>query len=212
MLAGFRVRHRARPEEIMIGFFTSGASNRGVWGSARPPVTRRTTSAGARRVVMGAAAALLIGYLVLFHALLLWQRILDLTLFEPFPALRWLATVAVLGAILRLRRQGVSLTEGRQALVLWLLVLLLHVSLAVPAGEADPWSSRRSEAGLLLVLPAASVAIGLVARVLRLRWARRRVRARSPGSRPTSIVGDLRSFALLAGQVPALASRPPPVV
>ncbi len=58
-------------------------------------------------MLVSASAALLISSLIAFHALLLWQRVLDLSLFKPVPAIRWLATAALLVGLYRLHRQGV---------------------------------------------------------------------------------------------------------
>jgi hypothetical protein len=89
--------------------------------------------------------------LVVLHASLLWDRVVQGRLSDPVVALRWLAAVVLMGALLALRRRGVSLLWGRRALVFWLLVLLLHAGAAVPQ---DP-GPRLAPEQLLFVLPAA---------------------------------------------------------
>jgi len=69
------------------------------------------------------------------HALLLGQRIADGSLLDPTVLARWVIGVLLTGALLALRRSGLSLVRGRQAAVFWLAVLVFHLAvLAVPAG------------------------------------------------------------------------------
>jgi hypothetical protein len=110
--------------------------------------------AGARRRLLASiATAGLWAALLWFHAHLLWQRITDLTLFEPVVALRWGATVVILVALARLRRLGVPLFRGRRALILWLVVLLLHAGSVAAVGsrlEIVAEAGAVAEAGLLI--------------------------------------------------------------
>lgn len=99
----------------------------------------------------------------LYHAFLLWQRVADLTLFEPVIAARWLATLVLLLGLFRLHRRGVPLIWGRKALVFWLLVLLLHVSFYGPLAEGVEASLDIQRAGLMLALPATFVAVAMAA-------------------------------------------------
>ncbi len=107
-----------------------------------------------RRLLVSLSATLLTALLIAFHAVLLWQRVLDLSLFKPVPAIRWLATAALLIGLYRLRRRGVSPLRGRTAIVLWLLVLLLHVSFWGPLPAATSTFEDWAAGGLLLALPA----------------------------------------------------------
>jgi len=166
--------------------------------------------AKARKVLVSASATLLISFLIAFHAVLLWQRVLDFSLFRPVPAIRWLATVALLVALYRLHRRGVSLFRGRGAVVAWLLVLLLHVSfwgpLADPSSTSDGWGGP----GLLLVLPAVTTVLGLVSPWIR-RILTRILRDAEFRDLPfVATLDDSQSYVVRAGLLPALACRPPP--
>jgi hypothetical protein len=151
--------------------------------------------------VVGVAA---VASLVLLHLSILWDRVANGRLGEPDVAVRWLAAVVLVGALLALRRRGVSLLWGRRALVFWLLVLLLHAGATVPH---DP-AARVAPEQILFVVPAA-VAPACLALVLvvtqlaaaavpgpRLAWLPQGAARRAPARR--------RGFCL------ALASRPPP--
>ena len=100
---------------------------------------------------------------VLYHAILLWQRVADLTLLEPAIAARWLATLLLLLGLFRLHHRGVPLIWGRKALVFWLLVLLLHVSFYGPLAEGVEANFDIERAGLMLALPATVVVVALAA-------------------------------------------------
>lgn len=80
----------------------------------------------------------LVAALVWFHAVLLWERIASLTLFQPMVAVRWAGTLLLLAAFLKLHRAGVSLLGSRKALILWLLVVMLHASMAPAEMVAEP--------------------------------------------------------------------------
>lgn len=151
-----------------------------------------------------------LGLLVAFHAVLFWERLANSTLFEPVPAIRWLATIALMAVLYRLHRSGISLLRGRGALVFWLLVLLLHVSFWGPL--ADPKSTREgwSGSGLLLALPAFTIILYSMAFPLRRLLARL---LRGPTPNELRSVGwrvPSQSFAQRAGFLPSLACRPPP--
>ncbi len=119
-------------------------------GSAAPG--RQATAAGGffrgrRRPARALAFCLAIG-LVLFHGLLLWQRIASTTLLEPLVALRWSAAALMLAGFVYLRHAGASVVRGDKAQVLWLLVLLLHAGM-VPAIDGH---RPLAEPGLLLAV------------------------------------------------------------
>jgi hypothetical protein len=97
---------------------------------------------------LGLTAAAL---LVVLHASILWDRVVQGRLSDPGVALRWLGAAALTIALLALRQRGVSLFWGRRALVFWLLVLLLHAGASVPQ---DP-GTRLAPEHLLFVVPAA---------------------------------------------------------
>lgn len=174
----------------------------------QPMKTHRLSTAPSRvRQVLGLAS---VGFLIAFHAILLWERLADSTLFEPVPAIRWLATVALIALLFRLHRRGVSLLQGRGALVLWLLVLLLHVSfwgpLADPTISCEGWGGP----GLLLALPALTIILGGVSPSLRRILARLLSDPDSGGLRAVGWLPQGQTFAKTTGFLPALACRPPP--
>ena len=174
----------------------------------QPMKTHRPSTTPSRvRQVLGLAS---VGFLIAFHAVLLWERLADSTLFEPVPAIRWLATVALIALLVRLHRKGVSLLRGRGALVLWLLVLLLHASfwgpVADPTISCDGWGGP----GLLLALPALTIILGDVTRSLQRLLARLLSGSGSMGLTAVGWLPQGQSFAETAASVPALACRPPP--
>lgn len=179
-----------------------------------PPMrTSRPLSARSRARKMLATASAALALLILggFHAILLWQRLLDLSLFRPVPAIRWLATAAMLVGLYRLHRRGVSLIRGRHALVFWLLVLLLHASFWGPLADPSTGYEGWTGTGLLLGLPAFTVVLGLLTRAIRRLIARA---AQSDGIRDLPGVAsatDRQTYTSRTGFLPTLACRPPPV-
>ena len=164
------------------------------------------------KVLVSASAALLVALLFAFHAFLLWQRVLDLSLFRPVPAIRWLATAALLIGLYRLRRQGVSLLRGRSAIVLWLLVLLLHVSFWGPLAENTSTDDVWSSGGWLLALPAISVVLGIIFPAIR-RWLAIAVDSTRFCDLPNvAFAEDRQSYASRVGHLPVLSCRPPPAL
>jgi len=100
--------------------------------------------------------AITIAGLVVFHAVLLLERLADASIAHPQVLAQWVGALLLGAGALALRRQGSSLLSGRSALVFWLLVLLLHVGfgsgITLTGGETG--SSRQ----LLLLLPFATFA------------------------------------------------------
>jgi hypothetical protein len=103
------------------------------------------------RLLVSSLGLAAIASLVVLHASILWERLVNGRMGEPGVALRWLAAGVLVAALVALRRRGVSLLWGRRALVFWLLVLLLHAGAAVPQEEA----ARVVPEQLLVVVPAA---------------------------------------------------------
>jgi hypothetical protein len=64
------------------------------------------------------------------HGLLLLQRVADGSLSDPAVLGRWVVGLLLVGAMLALRRAGVSLVRGREAAVFWLVVLVFHTAVA----------------------------------------------------------------------------------
>ena len=174
---------------------------------SRPAVQMR-----ARNLLASVSATLLVATMIAFHAVLLWQRVVDLSLFRPVPAIRWLATVALLVGLYRLHRRGMSLIKGRGALVFWLLVLLLHVCFQIPlAAPMESFDGLKGSAGLLLALPAISIILGLVFPAIR-RILARALRGVGLGDLPLiAPLGGNQTYIVRAGLLPTLSCRPPPV-
>jgi len=80
--------------------------------------------------------SLVAGALIVFHVWILWERFLDLSLFQTGVALHWILAAAIFGLGAWLRWQGVNLLRGRQAVVFWMLVLLLHFAGTTPLPES----------------------------------------------------------------------------
>ena len=162
------------------------------------------------RSALTAVATALVGGLVGLHAVLLWQRVASRTLLEPQVALRWIASLLILAGLLRLCRAGVPLLWGRKALGLWLTVLLLHLSFALPgAAEEGSAVDLRPGTTLLFVIPAPAIlafALGLVFSLAAGAFGSTPgLPKRTPGRR----IGQFRLATLLAC-CPNLLSRPPP--
>ena len=167
---------------------------------------RRSTP---RRVLAVIAGPALVALVVLYHAILLWQRVADLTLLEPAIAARWLATLLLLLGLFRLHHRGVPLIWGRKALVFWLLVLLLHVSFYGPVAEGVEANFDIQGVGLMLALPATVVIVVLAAVCLALLAGFLGVLAvQSPPA--FSLLDAPSGPSLPAGWTLQLASRPPP--
>ncbi len=170
---------------------------------------RRLRRSTPRPLLAVIAGPVLVALLVIYHAVLLWQRVADLTLLEPVVAVRWLATIFLLLGLFRLRHRGVPLVWGRKALAFWLLVLLLHVSFYGPLAEGVEASTDIQRAGLMLALPATVIGVTLAAACLVLLAGFLGV----PPARPASTFSLLDAPggpSLLAGWTLQLASRPPP--
>lgn len=102
-----------------------------------------------------AAAASAAALLALLHLWLLGSRVAAGDFADPAVALRWAAAAGLVAALAALRRRGVPLLWGRQALAFWVLVLLLHWSAAGPAAEASPPQASRPGSPLVVLLPSA---------------------------------------------------------
>ncbi len=155
----------------------------------------------AHRFVLRGLVTVLAAVLALFHALLLWHRVTSSSLFELGVLLRWFGALALLFALVRLRRAGVPLLSSRQALVFWLLVALLHAG-AVPALEAR---AIEPSAGLVLALTLSSAYLASLGGLAMLTGSR--VARSAPASilrrPPAHLAFRVRPFA-------PLCPRPPP--
>jgi hypothetical protein len=164
--------------------------------------TRRNSCGPARRSWAATLASAAIGWAVLAllvqHALLLLQRVADGSLSDPAVLLRWLIGAVLGGAMLALRRAGVSLLRGREAAVFWLVVLVFHTAVAgVPAG-GSPAVATPPGAIVSLLLAITALGLGSVP-----------ARIPAPASSPHPIV-LARGFAPADGLVLPFSARPPP--
>lgn len=140
--------------------------------------------------------------LLWFHAHLLWDRITNLTLFEPLVALRWGTAVLLIAALVRLQHIGVPLFRGRRALILWLVILLLHAGSVAAVGSQ---LEIVADFGLLIALSLWFLALEDVfgkrtrtaGLVLRRTWVPQLAPARLPCA---------------AGSLDPLSPRPPPLI
>jgi len=175
-------------------------------GTRQTADTRLRSLRPSWRQLSMAAGMLLSAVLVFFHALLLWTRISDLSIFQPLVAIEWIAGVLLLLALRHLRRNGVPLLRGRKALAFWLLVLLVHLIAAPPGVE---WLAEPG--GLLLALPVTWLLVRAIASAIAL-WTRHVHQLVTPlvvnrhrGSPP-------RPASTRSGYPVQLFARPPPFV
>jgi hypothetical protein len=147
--------------------------------------------------------------LVAFHVWLLRAHLVSGQFLEPAVAARWIGAVLILVAFCALHRRGVPLLWGRRAIVLWLLVILLHVSASRP-------SSIQIRDALALPAAAATTALptGLLPLLtglgLALLAARRRREAGALGAIRAAPAGIAPVPSTRTGAVVELSSRPPP--
>ncbi len=147
--------------------------------------------------------------LALFHLRLFWQRLSDLSVLEPQIAFKWLASAALVVALWRMRRAGRRLLSGRRAGVIWLLALLLHVQLPM-ALPAESLTGDLERVGWLLVLPVGLSASAVVTQMIGLALTALLLsRVVRPSRHRTATTTRLR--APLAGVLPSLSCRPPPL-
>jgi hypothetical protein len=104
------------------------------------------------RAALRHLAGVCVAALVLFHAWLMGRRLSDPTALDPRVLLRWLAALAVVGALLWLRRLGLPLLRGRKALALWTVALLLHGNAGTGALATVTQTTSGPET-LVLVIP-----------------------------------------------------------
>jgi len=93
---------------------------------------------------------------VAFHLWLFWDQLATGRLMDPEVAVRWTVAGLLSGVLVVLRHLRVSLTRGRRALSVWLLVVLLHVWGAASPGIALEVSGHATghESSGWFVLPA----------------------------------------------------------
>jgi hypothetical protein len=74
--------------------------------------------------------------LVAFHVWLFWGQVQVGRLADPLTAARWASSALLAVALVVLHRKHAPLFHGRQALVIWTLIALVHVGPG--AAQADP--------------------------------------------------------------------------
>jgi hypothetical protein len=171
--------------------------------------TRRPTGSGPLlRRWCGYAAALAITVLVVFHASILYNHLVDGTLADPVVAFRW-AIGGVLACLLVVfQRMGAPLLQGRRALVVWVLVALLHVSAARTLTVSLINVTPEDAAAVLVVLPAAApVLLGAMLLVV---MALVSATTSAPGLRQAWLAHDADARLAANPLVPLLPPRAPP--
>ena len=124
-----------------------------IWTDRRPHSGRRTSSL-ARSLRTQLLKASCIGLLV-FHAVLLIQRIGDSSIFTAAVLAKWLGAAALMGALLAFQRMApMRLRGARPMVVFWLLVVLLHAGSPVAANAQDFQGELAAVAELALLVPA----------------------------------------------------------
>jgi hypothetical protein len=175
--------------------FRSRPASRGVRRGRLPETAWRLLNG----IAIGAWAGL-----ALFHVWLFWGQWQDGRLSDPIIAAKWTGSALLLGALAMLHRSGRALLFGRQALVVWTLVALVHVG----AGQHASHSSPASTPGILFVIPTLGAALTAG---MALWAAARRTRSRRHHVRP--LVPANRRPLLFTPLVPASAHglRAPPI-
>lgn len=153
-------------------------------------------------ILIRALARLAVVSLVVYHAWLLWDRVASLTLLDPAVALRWGAAAMLVLGLVRLQRAGVPLLSGQGALIVWLLVALLHASMAPGVGGLTA-TLAEADAGLWLALSLSGLLLLFGARV---DASSALPKQGCPGSSTPEAVPALRAACLAL-----LSPRPPPV-
>ncbi len=154
-----------------------------------------------RRVLAWIASRGLWVALLWLHAHLLWQRIVDQTLFEPLVALRWIASALIAVTMIHFQRRGVSLFRGRRAKILWLVILLLHAGSATAVGRH---LEIVAEGGLV-------IAVSLWLLALEETFSRRSADARLALRRSWVLQPAPVRLPFMAAALDPLCPRPPPL-
>jgi len=136
----------------------TATANRAASAAGRP-ASRAAWVQGLRQVatwrnllVFGLAA------LVVHHAFLFRDRLVDSSIFDPAVAWRWVASALLVAAIAFLRRRGIDLFRPRHLGILAVLVLLLHCGMVAPPDHP----ALAIPSGLLLVVPVGFVLLAVV--------------------------------------------------
>lgn len=159
------------------------------------------------RTILRSAAVLVGVALVAFHTWLLAVQIVDGRIADPWLLVRWFAAVALVAALVAVRRAGGSVW-GRQGIAIWVLAALLHGPAVVSSVATTADSFALPEAvvtSVLQLMASAAVVLGLW--LLAALFARRsRVRRRG-----YDLHLALSSLGILAdGYSPPFSARPPP--
>jgi len=157
------------------------------------------------RLAAGRSAAVVLAG---FHSWLFWVHVSTGRLLDPATTLRWVAAALILVGFLTLRRVGRPLTSGRQALVLWLLVAMLHGHAMAGAARSVEAASVPETVSVFLTQIATAAPAVLLGAGLLLLLARRHI------DRPRALApAEVRRFSCgtpLSGHVFRFSPRPPP--
>jgi hypothetical protein len=143
---------------------------------------------------------------VAFHGWLLALRIVERQAFEPATAGRWVLALLVIAGFRALGRRGLPIFSGRRAIVLWLLVVIIHVSAAWHGGGAVLANAIPESVTALAQLSIATAAGGVALLAALTAAARPR-----PGGRPALPVPAFIAGLPSTGLVFRFSPRPPPL-
>jgi hypothetical protein len=155
-------------------------------------------------VVFAPLAAVAGALIAAFHVWLLGQQVWTGQL-QYAASLRWLLAFALIGGLIALRRQGISLS-GRRATALWVLAAVLHgPALADAPQPAAQVLVETSNAAIQIAAAALGLALSIALGRVSRRWQPTTAfgRVKSPASRASK----RRRAAFGDGFLP----RPPPV-
>jgi hypothetical protein len=171
-------------------------------------ILRTRSSTGLARVLRRAAlasAGVAAAALVVFHAWLLWVRASRGSILDAEVALRWGVSALLLGGVLALRRLGFSPLRGRNAVVFWACVAMLHWSAGSPETRSLATDSSAAAEALFLLPSAVALSAGALLVFLCARRPHRPRRFAAESTLPFAA-----SWALHTCGGAVFAPRPPP--
>lgn len=151
-------------------------------------------------------AALAGGVLAAFHGWLFAGQVAAGQLDDPWLMFRWAAAIALIGALVAVRRGGDSIW-GRKGVAIWVLAALLHGPAVAGKYEVADFALPETVAtSILQLLSSAALALGLwmLAGLLA-------ARRPSPLVRYSFLPAFSAAGFLAAGGTPQFSPRPPPL-
>ena len=151
--------------------------------------------------------ALAFGALAVFHGWLFAAQAAEGRLDDPWLIFRWTAAIALVGALIAVRRGGESVW-GRKGVAIWVLAALLHGPAVAGKYEVSDFALPETVAtSVVLLLSSGALVIGV--------WMLAGLLASRRASLP-SRYADRPAFRsagfLAAGGAPQFAPRPPPLL